>query len=163
MYIEITAAVQSLRTLGELAKAANSLANQHEIVMAVSDVNAKLVDAMTVALASQERHSALLAKISKLEHEIGELRTKQCEAEKYSLHKFPTNALAYRLRNEYEIMQPGHYICAKCHDCGTHSKLQPWGSRRLKCSTCETIIQTEVDPLLPPGPSLGVRRPHGEA
>lgn len=150
MFAEITAAVQSLRTLGELAKAASSLANQQEIVMAVSDVNIKLMEAITVALASQERHSALLARISELEQEISELRIKQSAAEKYSLHKFLTGAFAYRLKDEYEVMQPRHYLCAKCHDSGTHSKLQPWGSRRLKCTTCQTVIQTEADPPSPP-------------
>lgn len=155
MYAEITAAVQSLRTLGELAKAVNSLANQHEIVMAVSTVNAKLMEAMTVALTSQEHHSALLKRISELEREIGELRTKQSEGEKYALHKFPTSAFAYRLKDEYEATQPAHYLCTKCHDSGTHSKLQPWGSRRLKCTTCQTVIQTEADPPSPPKTLVG--------
>ena len=146
MYAEITAAVQSLRTLGELAKSANSLANQHEIVTAVADVNAKLMDATAVALASQERHYALLTRISELEREISELRTKQSQADKYALHKFVTGAFAYRLKEEYESSEPGHFLCTKCHDTGIHSKLQPWGSRRLKCTTCQTVIATEADP-----------------
>ncbi len=150
MFAEITAAVQSLRTLGELAKAANSLSNQQEIVMAVSDVNARLMDAMAVALASQERHSALLNRISELEKEIDILKIKQSSAEKYELYKFSAGSFAYRLKDEYKEIQPEHYLCAKCNDSGTHSKLQPWGSRRLKCTTCQNVIQTEVDPPSPP-------------
>ena len=156
MYAEITAAVQSLRTLGELAKTANSLANQHQIVMAVADVNAKLMDAMTMALASQERHSALLARVAELEQEIVELRAKQLQADKYALHKFPTGAFAYRLKEEYEASEPGHYLCAKCHDTGTHSKFQPWGSHKLKCTTCQTVLAIEPEPPTPP--PEGVRR-----
>ena len=145
MYAEITAAIHSLRTLGELAKSANSLANQHEIVMAIADVNAKLMDATALALASQERHSALLTRISELERDIGELRTKQSQADKYVLHKFLTGAFAYRLKEEYETLELGHFLCTKCNDTGIHSKLQPWGSRKLKCTTCQTVIATEAD------------------
>ena len=159
MLAEITAAVQSLRTLGELAKAANSLSNQQEIVMAVSDVNFRLMEAMTVALASQERHSALLTRISDLEKEINDLKIKQSAAEKYSLHKFSTGTFAYRLKDKYEEIQPGHYLCTKCNDTGIHSKLQPLGSRRLKCTTCQTVIQTEADPPSTPKKYVSTARP----
>jgi len=154
MYAEITAAVQSLRTLGEIAKAANSLANQHEIVMAVADVNAKLMDAMTTALASQERHSILLAKVAELERELMELRAKQSQEIKYTLHKFPTGTFAYRLKEEYEASEPGHYLCAKCYDTGTHSKLQPKGSHVLTCTTCQTVIAIEPAPPVPTPPLI---------
>jgi hypothetical protein len=53
MYAELAAAVQSARALGTLIKAATSLSNYNELVLAVSDVTTKLLDANTVALEAQ--------------------------------------------------------------------------------------------------------------
>jgi hypothetical protein len=150
MYAEISAAIQSLKTVGELAKGANSLANSNALVLAVSDANSKLMEATAVALASQERHSELLTRIAQLERELASLRSRQAQAERYLLHKFPAGSLAYRLKEELEAQEPAHYLCAKCVDNGGHTKLQPWGHRRFKCFACETVIQAEYDPPPPP-------------
>lgn len=150
MYAEISAAIQSVKTIGEIAKTANSLANHTELVSAVADVNTKLMDAIAVALASQERQSELLSRVVQLEKEIAELKNKQTQAERYQLHKFPTSALAYQLKEPFETEEPSHFLCAKCFDTGSHTKLQPYSSRRLKCFSCETVIQSEYDP--PPSP-----------
>ncbi len=53
MYGEIIAAIGSAKALRELVKAATSLANNNELIAAVSDVNSKLMDATAVALESQ--------------------------------------------------------------------------------------------------------------
>ncbi|MEJ8840466.1 hypothetical protein [Ramlibacter sp. AN1133] len=150
MYAEISAAIQSVKTVGELAKAATSLSNYNELIAAVSEVNSKLMEATAVALASQERQSELLNRIAHLEKELGEVRAEQKRAERYSLFKFATGSLAYQLKTEFEAEEPPHFLCAKCADSGGHTKLQPWGSRRLKCFSCESVIQTEPDPPAQP-------------
>ncbi len=150
MYAEISAAIQSLRTVAELAKAANSLSNYNELIAAVSDANGRLMEATAMALASQERHSDLLTRITQLEEELAVLRARSVQAERYSLHKFPTNTLAYKLKDEFIGQEPTHFLCAKCVDNGGHTKLQPCGARRLKCFACQTIIQTEFDPPAQP-------------
>jgi hypothetical protein len=148
MYAEISAAIQSVKTVSELAKAANSIANHNELMAAVSEVNARLMDATAVALASQERQSELLNRVAQLEKELADLRERQRIAQRYQLHKFPPGSLAYRLNEEHETTEPAHFLCAKCVDDGGHTKLQPWGSRRLKCMTCETVIPTDFDPAV---------------
>ena len=153
MYAEIAAAIQSAKSVTELAKTASSLSNYNELISAVADVNARLMEATAMALASQERHSEILAKVSTLEAELNTLRVRASQTERYSLHKFPTGSLAYRLKDEFESEQPAHFLCAKCVDTGGHTKLQPWGSRRYKCFACETVLQAEYDPPSPPPPS----------
>ena len=150
MYAEISAAIQSVKAVSELARSATSLANYNELITAISEVNSRLMEATAVALASQERHSDLLNRIAQLENELGELRAQQKRALKYSLFKFPTGSLAYQLKTEFEVEEPAHFLCAKCVDSGGHTKLQPWGSRRLKCYSCETVIQTQDDPPAQP-------------
>jgi len=146
MYAEISAAVQGVKTVADIAKAAKSLSNYNELIAAVSEVHAKLMDATAVALASQERQSELLAKVDELEKELAALKALHSRTERYTLHKFPTGTLAYRLREELEIDEPAHFVCAKCLDTGGHTKLQVSGNRRLRCFACETTIQTEFDP-----------------
>lgn len=150
MYAEISAAIQSVKAVSELAKAAGSITNHNELMAAVADVNSKLMEATAVALASQERHSELLNRVAQLERELADLHARHRQAERYLLHKFPTGSLAYRLKDEHESLEPAHYLCAKCVDEGGHTKLQPWANRRLKCFTCDTVIQVEPDP--PPQP-----------
>jgi hypothetical protein len=150
MYAEIIAAIQSAKAVTELAKTASSLSNYNELIAAVADVNARLMEATAMALASQERHSELLAKVSTLEAELNTLRLRASQTDRYSLHKFPTGSLAYRLKDEFESDQPAHFLCANCVDTGGHTKLQPWGSRRFKCVACGMVIQAEHDP--PPRP-----------
>jgi hypothetical protein len=158
MYAEISAAIQSVKTLGELAKAASLLTNHNEFISALADVNARLMDATTVALASQERHSELLTRVAQLEKELADLRGRQVQSERYLLHKFPTGTLVYRLKAEFEEQEPAHFLCAKCVDGGGHTKLQQWGPRRLKCFTCNTVIQTDSDPPAQPRALIGRAR-----
>lgn len=140
MYTEISAAIQSAKSLAELLKAAKSLANYNELAAAVSEVNSKLMEATAVALKSQERHAELLGRVNELEHELAEIKRVHDQSKNYTLHKFETGALAYVLEEEV-AGTPQHYICAKCADSGTHSKLQPAGNCYLQCHTCSAKIQ----------------------
>jgi len=56
MYAEISAAIQSAKVLGDLVRAAHGLANYNEFVTAVYQINAKLMQATGVALASQDNN-----------------------------------------------------------------------------------------------------------
>lgn len=155
MYAEITAAIQSVKTVAELAKAANTLSNHNELILAVADVNSKLMDATAVALASQEKHSELLNRISELERENMSLKREQARAARYELHQFPTGTLVYKLKDGADEGEPMHYLCTKCVDSGGHAKLQPWGSRKLKCVSCGTVFSIALEP---PAESHGIIR-----
>ncbi len=82
MIPELLGAAQSVQSLFSLLKAANGLANYNEIVAAVSEVNTKLMQANAVALASQEKQSALSAKVHELEKECVRLKDWSAEREK---------------------------------------------------------------------------------
>jgi hypothetical protein len=149
MYAEISAAIASARSLGDLLKAASSLHNFNEFVAAVSDVNSKLMEATAVALKSQERHAELLNQVAELERQIEELKRQQDLGRNYTLHKFETGALAYRYSGSDEGT-PEHFVCSKCLDAGSHTKLQPFGNFALICNACESKIPHRFTPPLPP-------------
>lgn len=140
MYTEISAAIQSAKSLGELLRAAKSLSNYNEIVAAVSEVSSRLMEATAVALKSQERESELLQRLNELEKEVAKIRRNKELAQNYTLHKFETGALAYILKEGVTDIPP-HYLCAKCSDEGVHAKLQPYGPYTLLCNTCSSKIQ----------------------
>ena len=141
MYAEISAAIQSAKALGELVKAAHGLANYNEFVTAVYEVNAKLMDATAVALASQEKQSSLANRVAELEDELRELKNLESEAQRYQLTKFAFGGYAYSIKPGMESAEPPHYLCATCMNQRKKSILQPSGEAFLRCSLCHEEIQ----------------------
>lgn len=154
MYAEISAAVASAKTALEIAKAAHGLSNYNELVAAVSEVNAKLVDATVVTLASLEKQSSLASEISDLKEKLQKIENWESQMKRYSLHAFPTSALAYALQPGMEQGQPLHYLCAACVDTGKKSTLQPNG-RYLLCPVCKVNIAIQSRPPSQGGSNRG--------
>lgn len=141
MYNEISAALSSAKIAFEIAKAANGLSNYNELVTAVSEVNAKLMQASVVALASLEKQSSLTSEITELKEKLGKIEHWESQMKRYRLHEFPTKALAYALQPGMEHGEPIHYLCTSCADKRQKSMLQPHGVY-LKCQVCKIDIQT---------------------
>ncbi len=148
MFAEISAAVTSAKTALDIAKAAHGLSNYNELVTAVSEVNAKLVEATVVTLASLEKQSALTGEIADLKEKLREAENWEGQMKRYKLHAFPTGALAYALQPGMEEGQPMHYLCTACVDKKKKTTLQPNG-RYLHCPECNSNIATQNAP--PPG------------
>lgn len=141
MYAEISAAIQSAKALGELVKAAHGLANYNEFVTAVYEVNAKLMDATAVALASQEKQSSLVNRVAELENELREIKHIEADLQRYQLTRFPFGGYAYSIKPGMENAEPSHYLCATCRDQRKKSILQPNGEAFLRCGVCHEEIQ----------------------
>ncbi len=145
MYAEISAAITSAKTALDIAKAANGLANYNELVSAVSEVNTKLMQATTLALASLEKQSALTTEIAELKEKLREVEDWDGLMKRYALQAFPTGALAYALQPGMEQGQPLHYLCTACVDKKKKTTLQPSG-RLLHCPECNTNLATQSAP-----------------
>ncbi len=124
MFNELMLASQSVQALGTLLKAANGLANYNEIVAKVSEVNEKLMGANAVALAAQEKQSALSARVKELESEVTRLRDWSAEAERYETREVAVGVFAYLSKSETGKFQSAHKLCANCFNQGTKSLLQ---------------------------------------
>ena len=143
MYAEITAAIQSVKTLSELLTAAKNLANYNEFVAAVSEINTKLMNATTVALASQEKQSALTNRVSELENQLRQIENWESQIKRYKLYEFPTKALAYALQPNMQEGEPMHYLCTTCVNKRQKTILQPKGDNYLHCPVCQTNITAQ--------------------
>lgn len=146
MYAEIVSAVKSTKALGELVKAAHGLSNYTEFVAAVSEVSTKLMDATAVALASQEKQSALSSRVAELEGQLRQIENWESQIKRYKLHEFPeTKALTYKLQEGMDGNEPVHYLCTTCVSKREKTILQPNG-RLLYCPVCKIKIYTQPSP-----------------
>ena len=153
MYAEISAAIASAKTALDIAKAANGLANYNELVTAVAEVNTKLIQATTVALASLEKQSALTTEIAELKEKLREVENWEGQMKRYKLQAFPTGALAHALQPGMEQGEPIHYLCAACVGKRQNTILQPNG-RFLHCPVCNSDIEIQHSSSRP------IRRSH---
>lgn len=157
MFQEFLSAAQSVQALTTLLKAANGLSNYNEIVAAVAEVNARLMQAQSVGIASLEKQQELTSRITELEKKVAEAEGWKSQLLRYRLHEFPTGALAYALREEMKTDEPFHYLCTNCADVKrqiSRLHLLPNG-RHLKCLACEKSIQIGHAPDSGPSPRSG--------
>ncbi len=145
MYSEITAAIQSTKTVIELVKAAHGLSNYSELLTAVTAVQIKLTDAIASALSSQEKQAALAERVRELEKQIAEIEDWKSQIRRYALFQLPTGALAYALKPGMENGEPMHYLCTACVDKKKRTILQPKG-RLLHCPECNSNIAVREAP-----------------
>jgi hypothetical protein len=145
MYSEIVAAIQSTKTAIDLVKAAHGLSNYSELLTAVTAVQMKLTDAITSALASQEKQAMLAERVRELENQLAEIENWKSQMQRYGLFEFQTRALAYALKQGLENGEPMHYLCTACVDKKKKTTLQPHG-RFLFCPECKTDIAIEKAP-----------------
>lgn len=154
MYAEISAAIASAKTALELAKAAKQLSDFNNVVAAVAEVNAKLMDATVVALASLEKQSALSDRVAELEEKHRKFDEFETQIKRYKLHECTeTKALVYALQPSHENGEPLHYLCATCVGNRKKTILQPDG-HLLRCHVCDISLAAHTAPYV--NPTVGV-------
>ncbi|MES2384051.1 MAG: hypothetical protein V4593_05850 [Pseudomonadota bacterium] len=124
MINELLLASQSVQALASLVKAANGLANYGEIVEKVAEVNAKLMQANSVALASQEKQSSLVSQVHDLQSEIRVLRDWSAEAQNYELREVAAGVFACLAKGFNGQLQSAQKLCVNCFNQGNKSLLQ---------------------------------------
>lgn len=145
MLAEFSDAVQSVKTVYDLIKATQGLSNSTEVLMAVSEVQQKLMDANAAALASQDKQASLAERVRELEAQLRDSEDWKSQMQSYELMEFPTKALAYKLKSEMANGEPIHYLCTACVDKKKKTTLQP-KQRHLHCPECKYAILTQQDP-----------------
>lgn len=153
MYAGIVSAIQSAKVLTTLVKAANTVSNYNDLVSAVYEVNAKLMDASAVALASQEKQAALASKVSDLEKELVQYKNWEREIERYSLKELSSGVFAYALKPGMQPEDPPHLLCANCVSNRQKSILQVHDEsqfvRHLDCHKCSSKLSVVLGKRTP--------------
>jgi hypothetical protein len=144
MYAEIQAAIASTRLLGDIITSSRDLRNYNELAGAVSEVNAKLMQATAVALASQEKQVALITHIQELENEVKSLKDWKAESQKYAAVEIARGVFVYIDKEANGVMHSMHNFCSNCFNQGIKSLLQqsnePLRERGLNCHRCKSKL-----------------------
>ena len=146
MISELLLATQSVQSLTTLLKAAKGLSNYNEIVAAVAEVNIKLMQANAVALASQEKQSALATKVQELEKECMRLKDWGQEKERYYLKEFASGLFACIEKGFVGSLESAQKLCANCFEQGSKATLQQEKIRegRRLSLTCHRYKSTVI-------------------
>ena len=136
---EIAAAIQGFKLLWDKIQATKELSNSTELLIAVNDVQQKLMGANTAAL-------ELTNQVRELQAQLATAEDWKSEIKRYELFVLPSKALAYKLKDSMASGQPLHYLCTACADKKKKTILQPVG-RFLNCPDDKHhTIRAEDDP-----------------
>jgi hypothetical protein len=136
---------QCLKTLDEWVQTHRHIADSAKVSATISEAYAKLIDAQSTVLASQQEQLTLTKRIGELEKEIAELKNWDRERERYQLTTITRGILAYRVKPGMEGDEPSHDLCTNCFDQGKKSILQceqpiSIGPRFYICPRCKTSL-----------------------
>ena len=109
MYAEIKGALDSVKVMSDILEASKDLKNFNAIASALSKVNAQLMSATAVALASQEKQTTLASRVSELENQLREFENWEARFGAYELTKTAGGAVVYEFKGE-----PKHFACPSC-------------------------------------------------
>ena len=141
MIPELLGATQSVQALASLLKSANGLSNYNEILLAVSEVNTKLMNANAVALAAQEQQSLLAKKLRDKEAQLEALILWEKDAELLEQVEVAQGVFAYMKKDRRGPFQPQPKYCANCYFSNRPSLLQesrePNRYIGLNCHLCD--------------------------
>lgn len=144
MYAEIQAAIASARLLGDIITASKDLRNYNELAGAVSEVNAKLMQATAVALASQEKQALLSTRVQELEKEIVCMKDWKAESQQYNAREIARGVFVYIHKDAVGETHSLHKFCSNCFDQGIKSLLQQsqegQRERGLNCHRCRSKL-----------------------
>lgn len=124
MIAEITSAIQSVKILGDLLKAAHELRNYNDFVTAIYEVNSKLVQALSAFTEAQDRISTLTAEKNKFEQECIRLKDWSAERERYTRKQVGSGVFAYVENSHIGKTEGAHKYCCNCFDKIIKSTLQ---------------------------------------
>jgi hypothetical protein len=108
-----------------LAKGALDARDDAKVRGALSDLQMKLFDAMSAALAIAEKATSLQSALSKVEAEKADLEAKLKDRASYELCEITPGAFAYAPKPAADAGGvPRHYLCQACHDKGVTAMLR---------------------------------------
>jgi hypothetical protein len=121
----IAGSLSALKTAYDMSKGflgvRDSVISQGQIF----ELQRQILTAQESALSAQAAQTALLEEIGGLKQQIAALEAWDGEMEKYQLVKTAGGPLAYVLKEQAELAEPDHYLCANCFEDHRKSILQP--------------------------------------
>lgn len=128
----ITAAVNSLKVAGDIARSLFNLHTAAEVGAKASELNRQIIDAQQQVFAANAAQTALLERVRELEGQLERMKAWDAQKQRYALAAPFAGCMVYALKKERSDGEPPHYLCTACFQRGERSILQ--GKERLKGS-----------------------------
>jgi hypothetical protein len=148
----IAAAIGSLKTASDLAKAFIGVRDSTVIQGKVIELQSAILAAQSSALAAQSEQFTLLNKVLQLEEEVAKARAWDAEKQKYELKRIYPGIVAYALKPETGGAEPRHWLCANCFEQGRKSYLHVqnplYAMHIYRCQLCSSKF--EIDSSISP-------------
>jgi hypothetical protein len=113
---EITAALTAARSTYEVLKTGIDARDDIKVKAALADLQMKLFDATSAALAMAEKSAALQSSLGEVEREKAELQRRLDERAMYRLEELEPGFFAYGSQPAAGTEDvPKHYLCQACH------------------------------------------------
>lgn len=143
----IQAAIGSLKTAADIAKAMKGLNDASAVQGEVIKLQSEILSAQTSAISAQSEQSSLLLQIRELQEEVVRIQAWETEKLRYFLTEVGNGTFVYAL-NEEDSSEPPHKLCANCFNHREKSILQPekrpvGRSKVLLCHNCGAEIYVE--------------------
>jgi hypothetical protein len=123
--VEITAALSSARALLDLVKGAVDMRDDAKAKAALAELQTKLFDATSAALAMAEKAAALQTALSEAQREKSEIEAQIKDRAAYALHELVPGAHVYASQPVAGGADgPVHYLCQPCYDKGVKAILR---------------------------------------
>lgn len=137
----ISQTLTSLKSAHDIAKAMLTIRDATLIQGKILELQGIILSAQESALASNAAQFALVEEKRALEKEVTDLKAWNREKEKYELKRFDSGASAYIPKDEMQLPEASHHICANCYHSGCKSILQgitrdPGRCYVLECHKC---------------------------
>lgn len=165
MIAEITSALQGTKIISDLiekyrkSKTSHESVNLDEISAAIYEQKIKLMTAVDLAIATQEKQLALAQEVADLKKENEQLKDWNREKERYTRTHIAPGIPAYVLKPGLEQDETPHPLCANCFEKGQKSYLSygpPGSFKSMRCGHCKSEFFPE-DAHKPVAP-IGVAR-----
>jgi hypothetical protein len=122
--VDINAALQGLKVLGDWVQTHREMKNFNELTAAVAKVNSELSATYTALLTCQQEQLTLTKRVGELEKENMELKDWNRKRERYQRTEIAPRVFAYDLKPGMEQGETAHHLCANCFEKGEESTLQ---------------------------------------
>jgi len=146
-----------IKSVSDILVTARELKDAKHLVGQLDDLQARLIEARSREIETQEKLSAAMRRIEKLESELRKLEDWNSDSQRYELTTIAHGVFAYHLKPGCCRDEPPHLLCANCFGKRQKSILQLDGDGQIakayKCHNCssELVVSTGWEPP-PPAP-----------
>jgi hypothetical protein len=145
---EIAAALSSLKTAGDMAKALKDVHDATTVQGKVFELQRVILEAQGQAMEAREAQTALVDRVRDLEAELARLKTWDAEKTRYELKMIASGMFAYMLKPDQRGSEPPHWLCPNCFEEGKKSLFQKTRANYINCTCprCQAAIAPRDHP-----------------